>query len=194
MILNANILLSAYTQGLFPMADSCDGDIFWHSPDPRAVFPLANLHISRSTRQLLRKNIYHFSIDQNFEEVVRRCGDREETWINDEIIREYSNLHKLGYAHSIEAWHGDKLVGGLYGVHIGGGFFGESMYGTESNVTKLCFCILCRILIENGFILLDSQYINDFTESLGAIEIPRKEYMAVLEKAIAMDCNFEWKD
>lgn len=193
MILNSDILLSAYSQGVFPMADSFDGDIYWHSPDPRAVFPLANLKISRSTRQLLLKDIYHYSIDQQFEAVVRHCGDREETWINEEIISEYTKLHQLGYAHSVEVWRGDKLVGGLYGVHIGGGFFGESMFGLEPNVSKLSFCILCRILIENGFILLDSQYINDFTESLGAIEIPRKQYIEILDKALDLDCNFEWK-
>lgn len=191
MILNPDLLLSAYSQGYFPMADSHNGKIYWHSPDPRAVFPIGNISIARSVRQLFKKGIYQFSIDEEFEQVVRNCGNREDTWINDEIISEYTALHKLGYAHSIEAWRDDELVGGLYGVHLGGGFFGESMYATESNVTKMCFAVLIRILSDNGFILLDSQYINDFTESLGAIEISKELYLRLLEKALTYDCEFK---
>ena len=167
-------------------------EIQWHIPEQRAIFDLRNIRIPRSVRQLFNKKIYRFSIDTAFEEVIRGCADcREDTWINDDIIEQYINLHKDGYAHSVEVWRDGYLMGGLYGVQIGGAFFGESMFSVASNVTKLAFYYLCGILIRNRFKLLDSQYINDFTRQLGAIEIPHEEYIKILEEAVNINCEFE---
>lgn len=169
-------------------------EIRWHIPEHRAIFDLRNIRIPRSVRQLLNKKIYRFSTDTIFEDVIRGCADsRQDTWMNDEIIERYTKLHKAGYAHSVEVWQGEYLMGGLYGVQIGGAFFGESMFGIASNVTKLAFYYLCGILIKNRFMLLDSQYINDFTRQLGAIEIPHEEYIKILEEAVNLNCEFEDK-
>lgn len=172
------------------MAESRYGEIYWHSPDPRAVFILDNLKTPRSMKQLLSKNIFSISVNTCFDEVINQCAARENTWINDEIIEVYSELHRLGFAHSVETFKDGILVGGLYGIAIGGAFFGESMFNLESNASKAAFYYLTSRLKSHGFELLDSQYINDFTEQLGAVEYDRAEYMKMLEKALPKTVYF----
>lgn len=192
MKLTPQLLYSAYSQGYFPMSESrYSEEILWHLPDPRAIIPLNNISIPHSCRKLFNKKIFSFSIDQDFETVIIKCAEREETWINNEIISAYIELHKLGFAHSVEAWSEDKLVGGLYGVHIGGAFFGESMFNTIDNASKLCFYYLCAILVKNNFLLLDSQYGNLHTYSLGAINITSKDYFKLLNPALNIFCDFK---
>lgn len=182
--LNVDVLISAYTQGFFPMAD-WDG-IYWHSPDPRAIIPLSGIPKKpRSLTQFEKKHDFSFTINNDFRYVVRKCSERIDTWISDEIIESYSELNQIGLAHSIETWSDGKIVGGLYGVCIGAAFFGESMFNEVDNAAKSAFYFLIDILNKNDFILLDSQYINPFTQKLGAIEISRKDYLELLTKAIS---------
>ena len=189
-ILTPDLILLAYGHGYFPMADEEDGDIYWHSPDPRAIIPLDGVLISRSLRQTIRKGVYTIRFNTAFEQVIRLCTNRRETWISEEIIDVYTALHQLGHVHSVEAWHNDTLAGGLYGVAIGGAFFGESMFSVMDNASKTAFVALTERLRERDFTLLDSQYINPHMQSLGAIEIPRKQYMRLLTKAMALDRSF----
>lgn len=190
--LTPDLLISAYSQGVFPMADSRDGEIFWNKPQIRAIFDIYNTKIGRSVKQLMNKKLYTFSIDKQFRKVVEECSKREETWINDEIIENYTHLQELGFAHSVEVYREGKLVGGLYGVKIGAAFFGESMFNTEPNTAKLAFSILLEILKYNRFILLDSQFLNPFTAQLGAFEISDKQYMWILNQALSKNCTFEF--
>lgn len=182
-------LLSAYRSGFFPMAET-EHVVLWHSPDPRAIIPLDHVHIARSVRVAIKKGIFSVRRNENFEKVIHACADRPQTWISRDLIRLYCQLHQLGYAHSVEAWQNDQLVGGLYGVAIGGAFFGESMFSRVSNASKVCFAHLVEHLRRQGFVLLDSQYANPFTVSLGAIEIPRHVYLAKLTEALAVPCTF----
>lgn len=180
----------AYRQGYFPMSEDKDGPIFWHKPENRAIIPLDAARRPRSLRQSVKKYGYHFTIDIDFEQVIRRCSQREETWISEDIIETYTQLHNMGYAHSIETRISGELVGGLYGLSIGGAFFGESMYSRERDASKAAFYHLIDILNQNHFLLLDSQYINPFTAQLGAIEISDHIYMELLHKALELDCEF----
>ena len=189
-LLTTEVLIKAYADGFFPMAESKDGDIYWHSPDPRAIIPLNTMRIPRSMRQIFRKKIFSFTINKNFNFVIKACSEREDTWISDDIIYAYNQLHRAGFAHSVETWCNGEIVGGLYGVAIGGAFFGESMFNIVNNASKAAFYFLMAKLNQNGFILLDSQYINDFTEQLGAIEIPREDYLKILKGAIQYKCEF----
>jgi len=169
---NTDTVLLAYLNGYFPMADSKTNEIHWHFADPRAV--------------------YRFTVNNDFNSVIRHCANRSVTWINDEIIEVYCDLHRFGFAHSVEVYNqSDKLVGGLYGVAIGGAFFGESMFNLEPNTAKLAFVKLIEILQANKFILLDSQYINNFTAQLGAIEISGEKYLKILRYAVTLDCEFK---
>lgn len=189
-LFSADVVLRAYMDGFFPMADSRDGDIYWHSPDPRAIFPLKDIYPSRKVRQTLRKQNFTFSIDHRFSEIINLCAERDDTWINDEIISTYIDLHENGYAHSIETYYEGVLAGGLYGVSINGAFFGESMFNTVPNASKAAFYYLVEHLRNQSFILLDSQYLNPFTEQLGAIEISKSLYLFMLKKALQSDCRF----
>ena len=182
-------LLDAYRMGFFPMAET-EHVVLWHSPDPRAIIPLEHAHIARSVRVLIRKGVFTVRRNGDFEQVIHHCAARPFTWISRDLIRLYCQLHELGYAHSVEAWQGDTLVGGLYGVAIGGAFFGESMFSRVSNASKVCFAHLVEHLRERGFTLLDTQYANPFTVSLGGIEIPRQQYLAKLTDAVAHSCVF----
>lgn len=190
MDLSPYSLIQAYCDGFFPMAESADGDIYWHSPAARAIIPLSNVSIPRSMKQLLRRSEFEFTINQDFDYVIRKCGDRDDTWISKEIIIAYNELHRLGYAHSVEAIKDGQIVGGLYGVALGGAFFGESIFNDVPNSGKAAFYILVLHLLRQEFVLLDSQYINDFTRSLGAIEIPRNAYLERLDAALEMNCSF----
>jgi leucyl/phenylalanyl-tRNA--protein transferase len=188
--LNVDVLISAYTQGFFPMADS-DG-IFWHSPDPRAIIPLDNVPKKpRSLIQSENKFGYQHTIDHNFEYVITECSKRKDTWISKEIIRSFTELNLIGFAHSIETWQNDEIVGGLYGVCIGAAFFGESMFNKNTDASKSAYYYLIELLKRNNFKLLDSQYINPFTQKLGAIEILKTEYIKLLNLAISQVRDFK---
>ena len=188
--LTTKLLVEAYSNGYFPMADSRNGPIWWYSPDPRAVIPLDGFTISRSLRQRVRKRTYEISIDTAFEEVIHGCAAREETWISDEIIRAYVALHRDGYAHSVESWCEGTLAGGLYGVSIRGAFFGESMFSRQTDASKVALVALVEHLQKRQFILLDSQFINDHIRQFGTREIPRVEYLRQLRVALKAETNF----
>ncbi len=172
------------------MAESKDGEIYWHSPDPRAIIPIYEIAMPRTVRQVLNRSVFTFTFNKSFEQVIRACAERNDTWISEEIIESYINLHRLGYAHSVEAWQDSVLAGGLYGVAIGRAFFGESMFSLVSASSKAAFYMLVAKLKENKFLLLDTQYINTHTQNLGAIEIPKKTYLNMLKKAIAFPSHF----
>ncbi|MFP4527916.1 MAG: leucyl/phenylalanyl-tRNA--protein transferase [Candidatus Kapaibacterium sp.] len=191
-ILHPTLIVEAYREGFFPMAESKEGPIYWHSPDPRAIIPLQNVRRPRSLRQLIKKNPFEYRVDYAFEEVIHRCAEREDTWISSDIIHNYLELFRMGLTHSVEAWQDGRMVGGLYGVAIGGAFFGESMFTDVSNASKAAFYVLTDILKQNNFILLDSQYINAHTRLLGAIEIPRSLYLVLLKKALYLPVTFEY--
>lgn len=186
-------LLNGYINGIFPMAEA-DGTIYWYSPNPRAIIPIDTYKPSKSLRPVINKKYFDIRINTDFEGVMRGCSlpraSEPGTWISEEIIESYTALHRLGYAHSVEAWRGDRLVGGLYGVSINGVFFGESMFTIESNASKVAFHYLMEILRHNRFILLDTQFMNDNVLRYGAIEIPRNEYLDLLEKALKTKRRF----
>ncbi|MBK7257009.1 MAG: leucyl/phenylalanyl-tRNA--protein transferase [Ignavibacteriae bacterium] len=189
-MLTPDILLDAYRIGFFPMAESRDGPLSWYSPDPRGIIPLRPGNIPRSVRKLVRDGRFEVRFDTSFEQVMRACAEREETWISEEIIAVYTALFKVGYGHSVEAWEGGALVGGLYGVAIGGAFFGESMFSRVSGTSKVALASLIVRLEASGFSLLDSQYITPHLAQFGAIEVPRIEYLALLENALEIDVSF----
>jgi leucyl/phenylalanyl-tRNA--protein transferase len=164
--------------------------IFLHDPDPRAIFPLADLRPNARARRAFRSAGYRFTHDQRFEAVIRACADREDTWMTEDLLQGYVDLHRIGRAHSVEVWQGDALVGGLYGVSIGGAFFAESMFSRVSNASKAAFHHLVDHLRGKGFGLLDSQYINDHTASLGALEVPRDRFRTMLAEAMTLDTDF----
>ncbi len=186
-------LLNGYINGIFPMAEA-DGTIYWYSPNPRAVIPIDTYKPSKSLRPVINKKHFEIRINTDFEGVMRGCSlprtAEPGTWISEEIIESYTALHRLGYAHSVEAWRGERLVGGLYGVSINGVFFGESMFTIESNASKVAFHYLIQILRLNRFTLLDTQFINDNVLRYGAIEIPREEYLDQLQKALRLKRRF----
>ena len=169
--LDPDFLLVAYCNGYFPMATSRTGHIEWFSPDPRAIIPIDEFNISRSLRQTIRKNIFDIRIDKSFEKVMRLCAERDDTWISDEIISVYTELHRRGFAHSVETWHAGKLVGGLYGVTIRGAFFGESMFSRMTDASKVALVHLVGRLKESGFTLLDTQYMTEHLRAFGTIDI-----------------------
>ena len=196
-LLTADDLIYGYINGIFPMADA-DGSLYWYSPDPRAIIPIDTYRPARSLRPILNKNAFEIRINRNFENVMRHCAaprvQEEGTWISEDIIRAYTQLHDLGMAHSIETYLDGKLVGGLYGVAIGAAFFGESMFHQVNNASKVAFHALIGILRERNFKLLDTQFINDNVRRFGAVEIPKAEYMARLRQSIAMKTRFTEPD
>ncbi len=188
--LSPELVRLAYRRGYFPMAESRHGRVQWYTSDPRAVIPLDGFRVSRSLRQVLRKRRFSISFDSAFPEVIRACADREETWISDEVIEVYTSLHRLGDAHSVEAWRGGTLAGGLYGVVLGGAFFGESMFSRESNASKIALVGLVDHLKARGFRLLDSQFMNEHMRQFGAVEIPRRQYLRLLAEATGLPVTF----
>jgi len=169
------------------MADPEDGKIYWHCPEFRAVVPLdGKAKIRKTVKQLYRNHSFDLFINKNFNEVMKQCFLRRkgDTWINDEMVDAYSGLHDEGFAHSFEVYEGKELVGGLYGVSIGKAFFGESMFFTRSGASKVAFMFLIEFLQEKKFTLLDSQYLNDHTAALGAVEITKDEFLQKLDLAI----------
>ena len=171
------------------MADDYGRIEFYHS-DPRSIMELNSFHVSKSLARIIRKDIYEIYLDRDFEAVIRACADREQTWINAEIIASYVRLHEEGKAHSIEAYYEDQLVGGLYGVTLGGAFMGESMFSRRSDASKVCFYYLVERMKELGYTLLDCQIQNDHLARMGAIEIPEGEYLGRLEAALKLDRSF----
>jgi leucyl/phenylalanyl-tRNA--protein transferase len=189
-------ILNGYINGIFPMAEQ-DGSIYWYFPNPRAIIPIDTYKPSKSLRPVINKNYFQIKVNTNFEAVMRGCsgprvGDPG-TWISESIISSYTALHQLGYAHSVESYRDDRLVGGLYGVALSGVFFGESMFTIESNASKVAFHYLIQILRLNRFALLDTQFINDNVLRYGAIEIPREEYLDLLQQALKMKRRFDGK-
>lgn len=184
-----DVLIDAYSSGRFPMCHD-DGELYWHDPDPRAVFPLAQIRPNERLQRVIRSDRFTITCDAAFTEVIRGCADREETWIDARIMASFQALHTAGYAHSIEVWRGEELVGGIYGLALQGAFFGESMFSRESNAGKVAFYELARRLTERGYVLFDSQYINPFTAQLGAVEIPKRLFRVHLAEAMALDMKF----
>lgn len=184
-----SLLISAYLQSVFPMG--VDGELHWFSPDPRAIVPLDAFHVSKTLAQTIRRQPFEIRIDGAFREVVLACADRPEgTWITAEIVKAYTELNRLGFAHSVEAWHNDSLVGGLYGVSIGGAFFGESMFHRRRDASKVALAHLVECLRSRGFALLDIQFMTAHLKRFGAVEIPRDDYLKLLRKAVAAPVSF----
>ncbi len=167
-----------------------DGEICWFSPNPRGIIPLTLFHIPHGLKRALKKNTFEIRFDTAFEAVMRACAERNETWISEQIVQSYVNLHRLGFAHSVEAWLGDELAGGLYGVSIHGAFFGESMFHRAPDASKVALVELVNRLNQKGFRLLDTQYVNDHLKQFGATEISRPTYMRLLRGALEVDCKF----
>jgi leucyl/phenylalanyl-tRNA--protein transferase len=188
--LTPDLLVRAYANGLFPMGDDHTGTVRWYSPDPRAHLPLAEFHVPDTLHRRVRAREFEVTSDRAFDRVIQGCADRERTWITPRIIRAYSQLHQRGRAHSVECWHNDTLAGGLYGVSVGGAFFGESMFFRVSNASKVALVHLVRQLRAGGFSLLDTQYSTAHLERFGVVEIPRAEYMDRLAQALAI--NTTW--
>lgn len=187
--LTPEILEECYRAGAFPMADGYGGIGFYRS-DPRSVLELDALHVSKSLRRVLRKGVYEVRMDHDFDGVIRACADREETWIDAGIIHSFTRFHESGKAHSVEAYRDGVLVGGLYGVSLGGAFMGESMFSRMADASKVCLVHLVEHLVRRGFVLLDCQIQNDHLASLGAIEIPEREYLRRLDRALRMPRKF----
>ncbi len=173
------------------MADPQDDDrLLWFSPDPRGVIPLDNFHVPRSVRRLLRDGLFVTTTDIEFERIMHGCARRPETWISKEMISLYTAMHRDGYAHSIEVWQGDQVVGGLYGMSIGGAFFGESMYSDVSNASKVALVDLVLRLKMGRFQLLDTQYLTPHLVQFGGIEVARVDFLGQLATAIAVDSSW----
>lgn len=189
------LLLHAYAAGIFPMSEGRDDPrIFWVEPKRRGVIPLNGFHISRSLARKIRQAAVEVKINADFAAVVAACADREETWINSEITQLYTALHAEGFAHSLEIWQGRDLVGGVYGVALGGAFFGESMFSKVRDASKIALAYLVARLNAGGFSLFDVQFITPHLLSLGAIEISRTEYRKRLDAALALEANFRAAD
>jgi leucyl/phenylalanyl-tRNA---protein transferase len=187
--LDPMVVIRAYIKGIFPMADQF-GKIRWYAPDPRAILEYHNFHISRSLHATLRKKPYEIRIDTAFEQVMRNCGAREETWLNEEFIRTYTHLYRVGLGHSVEAWQNGQLVGGLYGIAIGGAFMGESMFSRATDASKVCLATLVEHLHTRGYVLHDTQFITPHLASLGVTEIARAEYERRLRVAVRLACTW----
>ena len=188
-ILPPGLLMQAYSQGMFPMAME-SGELGWFSPDPRGIIPIKGFHIPHGMKKLLREQPFEIRINTAFATVMRGCAQRETTWISESILRSYVHLHELGCAHSVEAWQGRQLVGGLYGVSLGGAFFGESMFSRVPGASKFALCALVQRLDERGYTLLDTQWVTGHLRMFGACEIARTEYMHRLRHALKQECRF----
>lgn len=187
-IIQPELLLGAYARGIFPMAGP-GRRLEWYSPDPRGVIPIDDFHCPHGLKRALREE-WRLSIDRDFAGVLRACAQRKETWIDECIEESYAELHRLGFAHSVEVWREGELAGGLYGVRLGGAFFGESMFHRATNASKVALYWLIRILQHGGFTLLDTQWITPHLRQFGAFEISRAEYLERLAAALQWDCDF----
>ncbi len=193
-ILNPRLLISAYCQGIFPMAHD-DGNIYWYDPNPRAIIPLDTFYVPRRLRRTVRKGVFDIRVDYDFRAVMEACArptpDRFDTWISSELIEVYTTLHNHGFAHSVEAWHDGHLVGGLYGVAVQGLFAGESMFSNQADASKVALVHLVERLRRGGFQLLDTQFLTAHLQRFGAVEIPRAAYKARLAQALKVQAVWE---
>ena len=188
-------ILRAYAAGVFPMAESRDDpEIFWVNPDKRGHLPLDQFHVSRSLKKVVRRGVFEIRYNTAFRSVILACAEsrvgRDNTWINDEIVTLYSALYQMGHAHSVECWQNERLVGGLYGLSLGGAFFGESMFSRETNASKVALVYLVTRLRVGGYRLLDTQFVTDHLKQFGAIEISRQDYQDLLKDALLHRGNF----
>jgi leucyl/phenylalanyl-tRNA--protein transferase len=189
------VLLRAYACGIFPMAESADDPtLFWVEPEQRGIIPLEGFHISSRLKRTVRSDRFTVTVNRAFSAVIDGCAaprmGRENTWINRRIRNLYTALHGLGHCHSVEAWEGDRLAGGLYGVSLGGAFFGESMFHHARDASKVALVHLVARLIAGGFVLLDTQFVTEHLRSFGAIEVPRRRYRTELDVALLHQGNF----
>ena len=185
-----DLLLRAYSIGLFPMADSADDpELFWVEPELRGIIPLDDFHVSKSLAKTIRRAPFDIRYDTAFEQVMEGCAapapDRPTTWINAKIRSLYATLHSMGHAHCVEAWEGDELIGGLYGVSLGSAFFGESMFSRRTDASKICLVHLVKRLRKQGFVLLDTQFTTEHLKNFGAVDVPKARYEKMLARAIA---------
>lgn len=193
--ITTKILLRAYAQGYFPMAETADAEeLFWVRPHDRGIIPLDTFHIPRRLRRTVAQDVFEVRVDHDFMAVMRSCAaphtGRDKTWINSIILDLYGQLHQEGHAHSVECWQNGALVGGLYGVALGGAFFGESMFHTVRDASKVALVHLVARLKAGGFTLLDSQFITPHLRQFGATELPDADYMKLLEKALDQSADF----
>jgi leucyl/phenylalanyl-tRNA--protein transferase len=193
--LTTDILLRAYGTGIFPMArNRHDTKLYWIDPDQRGIIPLDAFHAPRSLRKVLKQNVFEVRINTAFDAVIQACAeptpDRPDTWINDEIVRLFGELHRMGMAHSVESWADGRLVGGLYGLSLGGAFFGESMFSRATDASKVALVHLVARLKHGGYSLLDTQFVTDHLERFGALEIPRHRYLRLLARAVELRGQF----
>ena len=189
--LTPDLLLHAYSIGIFPMAEHRDDpDIFWVDPRRRGIIPVDGFHLSRSLARFMRRSDWTTTIDRAFDDVVQGCAARTDTWINDRIARLYGQLHEMGQAHSVEVWDGATLAGGVYGVSLGGAFFGESMFSNRTNGSKTALACLVDRLERGGYTLFDTQFLTEHLQSLGGVEISRDDYRERLADAITRNASF----
>ena len=188
-MIDPELLLQGYRLGVFPMAME-DDSIQWFSPDPRAILPLEDFHVPHALRRLVRKKVFGTTIDNAFSKVIEACAKREDTWINLEIIESYTRLHEVGCAHSVEAWKEGRLAGGLYGVAVGGAFFGESMFHHVTDASKIALVALVEHLRARKFALLDTQWLTPHLQQFGGIEISRNQYLRLLQRAVDLPREF----
>ena len=188
-MIDPELLLQGYRLGVFPMAMG-DATIEWFSPDPRAILPLDAFHLPHALQRAERKKTFEIKIDDRFSDVIEACAKRDDTWINREIIESYTRLHELGYAHSVEAWKEGELAGGLYGVAVGGAFFGESMFHRVTDASKIALVALVQHLRAKKFVLLDTQWLTPHLQQFGGIEISRNHYLRLLSRAVELPRKF----
>lgn len=188
-MIDPELLLQGYRLGVFPMA-MADDTIEWFSPDPRGVLPLDKFHVPHATQRAMQKGIFRITMDKSFSEVIRACAKREDTWINREIIQSYEHLREMGYAHSVEAWSEDRLAGGLYGVAIGGVFFGESMFHRVTEASKVALVALVDHLRARKFVMLDTQWLTPHLAQFGVSEVSRVHYLRLLTRAVELPRKF----
>ncbi|MBX9669996.1 MAG: leucyl/phenylalanyl-tRNA--protein transferase [Candidatus Obscuribacterales bacterium] len=186
----AQLVLSAYTQAIFPMGQD-DGSIYWYSPDPRCIIDLDDFHVSRRLMRTYRQGKFTLKVNSAWDEVIRACAKRDSTWITDDIIRVYTELHDMGFAHSVEAYADGELAGGLYGVSIGGAFMGESMFHRVTDASKVSLVFLVERMRSRKFTLLDSQYMTEHLGTFSAKSIRRGEYVERLKYALLRNCRFD---
>lgn len=195
MKITPQVLLKAYACGLFPMAESADDPtLYWIEPDQRGVIPLDTFHVPRSLSKIIRKGVFEIRVDTDFDGVISGCAEltseRRETWINQPIRDLYGELFHMGFCHTVECWQDGALMGGLYGIHIGGAFFGESMFSRVPDASKVALVHLRNRLKSGGFTLLDTQFVTDHLRKFGAHEVPRAEYNELLQDALQVDSDF----
>lgn len=190
-----SVLLRAYACGIFPMSESADDPtIFWVEPEKRGIIPLDGFRVTSRLARTVRSDVFRVTVNTAFKQTIAGCAapqpGRDDTWINGRIRDLYTSLHEIGHCHSVEAWQGDRLVGGLYGVSLGRAFFGESMFHTERDASKVALVHLVARLIAGGFVLLDTQFVTDHLRTFGAVEVPRRRYRTMLDDAVTGQADF----